>query len=143
MKRIMIIFTFLLLSFTGFCDTIDYWHVYINDKLIAALNDYSEAFNITLKISELKNSDTITVRYGNDTPCYDCIFSLIAFVEIKEKTPTAETNEQFGKLAISIKDLLDIEKKYNIQKFNFIYIEWTKKPLENEFSKRLFSLTFT
>jgi hypothetical protein len=143
MKQLSIIFTFLFLSLTGFCDTLDYWHVYLNDELIAEFNTTSKNLTIHLKKSELKKSDSITVRYGSDHPCFDCYYGLSVFVEIMEKTPEAETTEHFGKLSISINDLLEIEKKYTIKRFYFNYYERTKKEFDNEKGSLIFTLSLT
>jgi len=143
MKQIVIIFTFLLISINGFCDTLDFWHVYVNDKLIAEFNEFSKDLTLNLKKSNIKSTDTITVRYGSDHPCGDCYYGLTVFVEIMEQLPEAETKEHFGKLSISLNDLLHIEKKYKIQKFNFSYYEKTNKEFDNEVTRRLFTLTLT
>ncbi|QEM09489.1 hypothetical protein [Mucilaginibacter rubeus] len=51
-------------------DTIDYWHVKYNDKTIAEYTAFDKA-PITIKKQDIKDSDILTVEYGNDTPCYD------------------------------------------------------------------------
>ncbi|HRO76435.1 MAG TPA: hypothetical protein PLP27_09835 [Crocinitomicaceae bacterium] len=121
MKRLAILFTFFLVSFNGFCDTINYWHVYINDELVAKFDENSKDLTLKIKKSDLKESDLITVRYFSDTPCIDCLHKLNVFAEIKQQLPHAETKEHFGKLSIPIKDLLAIKKRYEITKFPFTY----------------------
>jgi hypothetical protein len=69
-------FLILFISAIGFfnavkADTIDYWHVYYNKTKIKEYNQYSKG-EITLKIKNIKNKDTLTVRYFRDTPCSDC-----------------------------------------------------------------------
>lgn len=142
MKQLLIIFSFLLISLSGFCDTLDYWHVYLNDELIAQFNSVSQDLTVNLKKSDLKSTDTITVRYGSDHPCVDCIYGLEVFVEIMEKLPEAQTTEHFGKMSISLGELLRIEKKYNINRINFNYYERTDKELDHEVGRRIFTLTF-
>lgn len=142
MKHLIILFVFLIISLNGFCDTIDYWHVYMNDKLIAKFNANSKDLNVNIKKMELKNSDVITVRYGSDNSCIDCSYGLIILVEIKRKLPEVQSKERFGKLSIPIKDLLNIQKIDGINKFPFNYYERTSKRL-NETGRLLFVLTIT
>ncbi len=123
MKQRTILFFFLIISLNGFCDTLDYWHVYINDKLVAEFNENSKDLTINIKKTELKGNDIITVRYGTDHPCVDCLYGLTVIADFKRKAPEVETKEHFGKLSIPFKDLLDIQKTDGINKFYFNYYE--------------------
>ena len=147
MKQFVIILTFLLTSISGYCDTVDYWHVYINDALIAKFDVNSKELKVDIKKNELKSSDVITVRYGSDHPCLNCYYGLTVFAEMKRKAPVAYTNEHFGKLSIPIKDLFDIQKTDDVNRFYFNYYEGTNRyyagtdqgPQKNE--RLLFVLT--
>ena len=123
MKQLTILFFFLIISINGFCDTIDYWHVYINEKLVGEFNENSKEMTINVKKTELKGNDIITVRYGTDNPCVDCIYGLTVIADFKRKAPEVKTKEHFGKLSILFKDLLDIQKTDGINKFYFNYYE--------------------
>ncbi len=142
MKVTTIIFAFLLISINGYCDTLDYWHVYINDSIVSKFNSFSKDLSINLKRSELNSSDTITVRYGTDHPCIDCYYGLTVQSEIMQRTPAVETKKHFGKLSIPIKDLLEIEKTYHISRFPFNYYERTDKKID-KMGRLLFILTIT
>ncbi len=131
MKKILILQSFMTASLFGYCDTIDYYHVYLNDSLIGQYNSLSETPSIILKKSELNDDDVITVRYGTDHPCIECVYVLSVFIEVKEKTPEAETKENFGKLSILIKDLKYFQKKYEIDKYHFNYKVRSKNSLHN------------
>jgi len=126
-----ILFLFIIISLNGFCDTIDYWHVYINDKLVAEFNENSKDLTINIKKTELKGNDIITVRYGNDHPCVDCYYGLTVFAEFKRKAPEVETKEHFGKLSIPFEDLLDIQKTDGISRFSFNYYERPNNEKDN------------
>lgn len=125
----------------GYCGTLDYYHLYLNDSLIGQYNSLSEKPSITLKSSELKDDDIITVRYGTDHPCVDCVYVLSVLIEVKEKAPEAETIENFGKLSIQIKDLRYFQKKYEIDKYHFNYSVRTKNRM-NDNGAYLFELKF-
>ena len=122
MKQLIIILTLLFTSLNGYCDTLDYWHVYVNDSLVAEFNSTSNDLTINLKRTELKISDTITVRHGTDHPCSNCHYGLNVLVEIKEKTPKVEVTENFGKLSIPLSELYDIQKKYDLNKSSLMKI---------------------
>ena len=131
MKKILILLSFMTTSLFGYCDTIDYYHVYLNDSLIGQYNSLSEKPSIVLKKSELNDDDVITVRYGTDHPCVECVYVLSVLIEVKEKIPEAETTENFGKLSILIKDLIYFQKKYEIDKYHFNYKVQSKNSLHN------------
>jgi hypothetical protein len=131
MKQLAILFYFLIISLNGFCDTLDYWHVYINDKLVAEFNENSKDLTIEIKKTELKVNDIITVRYGTDHPCVACFYGLTVIADFKRKAPEVETKEHFGKLSIPFKDLLDIQKTDGIDKFYFNYYERKISEIHN------------
>ncbi len=141
MKQLIILFTFLITSINADCDTIDYWAVYINDTLVAEFNANSEDLSMTLKKAELKNTDTITVRYGTCVHCVDCHSRLTVFAEIKQKLPEAETKEYFGKLSISINDLLELDERYDLNTFSFYYADMTIRNIDRK-ERLLFVLRF-
>jgi len=68
---LLLLFT-TIFQFNGQCDTITNWQVYHNQKLIHIANSFSEIVSITLKKSDIKPGDSITVHYFRDTPCYEC-----------------------------------------------------------------------
>lgn len=87
-------------------------------------------------------NDIITVRYGTYHPCVDYIFGLTVVADFKRKAPEVETKEHFGKLSISFKDLLDIQKTDGINKFYFNYYGRTNNGTKDT-GKVLFALTFS
>jgi hypothetical protein len=123
MKQLTVLFFFLSISLNGFCDTLDYWHIYINDKLVAEFNEISKDLNISIKKTDIKGNDIITIRYGTDQPCVDCMYGLTVIADFKRKALEVETKEHFGKLSIPFKELLDIQNTDGINKFHFNYYE--------------------
>ena len=138
--KLILILAFTQISLNGYCDTLDFWHVYVNDKLIAEFNDLSKDLEISLKKNDIKNTDLITVRYGNDHPCFDCTYGLFAFAEIMQKLPEVQTSDHFSKLSIPLKKLLEIRKREGINSFRFIYYEKSKEGKTN-YERFLFRLT--
>ena len=122
MKKTLILLSFITVSLFGHCDTLDYYHVYLNDSLIGKYNfSLSDKPLIVLKKSELNDDDVITVKYGTEHLCVECVYVLSVLIEVKEKAPEAQTTESFGKLSILIEDLIYFQKKYEIEKYHFNY----------------------
>lgn len=142
MKLLTTLFVFLIISLNGSCDTIDYWNVYINNKLVAEFNENSKDLTLNIKKSELKGNDIITVRYGNDHPCMDCYYGLIVLADFKRKAPKVETTDRFGKLTIPFKDLLEIQKTDGINTFSFNYYESTNNQVHTS-GRLLFALSIS
>jgi hypothetical protein len=142
MKHLITLLLCTIVSINGFCDTIDHWHVYINDKLIAQFNENSEDLTIKVKKTEIKTNDIITVRYGTDHPFVDCIYGLTVLADLKRKAPEVETEEHFGKLSIPFKELLDIYNLEGIDRFSFHYY-WRIKNSNNNPNKLIFVLTIS
>ncbi len=140
LNKIIFLLSFLS-SLNGHCDTLDYYHIYLNDSLIGQFNSVAKNPSIYIKLSELKKNDIITVRYVTDNPCTDCIYVLSVFLEVMEKTPEAESTEISGAMSIPIKELLYFQKKYEIYKFPFVYHIRTDN-LINKYWINLFELIF-
>lgn len=141
MNKLLVFTSFIVISIYGYCDTLDYYNIFLNDSLIGQFNSFSENPTIELKSTELKDTDVITVRYGSDFHCIDCTYVLSVLIEVKEKTPEAVTSDHYGKLSIPLKDLNYFLNKYDIDKYHFYYSVRSKnKTDENEVY--LFELAF-
>lgn len=123
MNKLAIIFGLIILPLTGFCDTTDYWHIYYNDSVIAKFNSASQDLKIELKRSKIKNVDTLSIRYGDDTPCYDCKFVLFVRNEKKQKLRITKTNQFWGKLSFGLSDLIEFGDKNKSKRYDFYYWE--------------------
>jgi len=126
MQRKIIIILLLTLSFKGFStelDTLDYWHVYKNDKIIAKFNSVSKDLNIKIKKSEIKETDTISIRYGKDTRCSNCKYILFVRDEKNRKLRITESDEFWGKLSFGLTDLTEFGRKNESKRYDFYYWE--------------------
>ena len=126
MQRKIIIILLLTLSFKGFSselDTLDYWHVYKNDKIIAKFNSVSKDLNIKIKKSEIKDSDTISIRYGKDTRCSDCEYILFVRDEKNRKLRITESDKYWNKLSFGLLDLIEFGQKNKSKRYDFYYWE--------------------
>ncbi|PWG04048.1 hypothetical protein DIS07_14755 [Polaribacter aquimarinus] len=126
MQRIIIIILLLTLSFKGFStelDTLDYWHVYKNDKIIAKFNSVSKDLNIKINKSEIKESDTISIRYGKDTRCSNCKYILFVRDEKKRKLRITESDKYWDKLSFGFLDLIEFGQKNKSKRYDFYYWE--------------------
>ena len=113
----------MVIPLMGFCDTLDYWHVYYNDSVIAKFNSVSQDLEIEIDKSKIKDGDIISVRHGDDTPCVDCKFVLFVRDEKKRKLRITETDEFWGKLSFDVKDLIEFGDKNESKRYDFYYWE--------------------
>ena len=126
MHRKIIIIIILTLSFKGFStelDTLDYWHVYKNDKVIAKFNSVSKDLNIKIKKSDIKETDTISIRYGKDTRCSNCKYILFVRDEKNRKLRITESDEFWSKLSFGLTDLIEFGRKNESKRYDFYYWE--------------------
>ena len=73
MKKTLVIFILTVgLLNTAKADTIDYWHVFYNKTKIKEFNENSKNMEITLKVKEIKKTDSLTIRYFRDVYYIDC-----------------------------------------------------------------------
>ncbi|MFD0748853.1 hypothetical protein ACFQZS_01785 [Mucilaginibacter calamicampi] len=107
-----LIFLLLLCTvITSRADTIDYWHVRYNGKLIREYNIHEYEKIIHIKALTLKASDSISVNYSNDRPCSNCETGLILLDDRKIKHSIVKGNGMFKPLTFSLKDAQNIGGK--------------------------------
>lgn len=140
MKKTLILIVFNLLAVIGKCDTLNFCHVYLNDSLIERFNGQLDEWIVKLNNEKINQEDSLTIRYFTDTPCSPCIQRIEVFLEIKEKTPIAETDVFGGELTLSLKDLLQLKEKYGLDEFPIVYSERQEKSLEKESENHLLTV---
>ncbi len=123
MNKLLITLGLLILPYIGFCDSLDYWHVYYNDSVIAKFNSVSQDLEIEIKRSRIKEGDTLTMRHRDDTPCSNCKFVLFVRDEKKRKLRIIETSELWGKLSFGLNDLIEFGDKNKSKRYDFYYWE--------------------
>ena len=123
MYKFFITLGLLILPVIGFCDTLDYWHVYYNDSVIAKFNSASQNLKIVIDQSKLKENDTLTIRHGDDTPCLNCKFFLFVKDDKNRKLRITETDLHWGKLSIGLSDLIEFGDKNQSNRYDFYYWE--------------------
>ena len=126
MNRKIIVILFLVLSFKGFSlelDSLDYWHVYYNDKVIAKFNSASRDLNIKVDKSEIKKSDTISIKYGKDTRSPNYKYILFVRDEKRRKLRITQSNKFWGKLSFGLNDLIEFGRKNGSKRYDFYYWE--------------------
>ena len=123
MKRYLLLFGLSLAFLTSYGDTIDFWHVYINDSVVVRYNAVSDDLTIHLKSTSIADDDEISIRHWDDTPCLECKQVLFVRDEKHRKLRITETDEFGGKMTFSLKDLLDFGRKNDSKRYDFYYWE--------------------
>ena len=62
------------ITISGLCqaDTIDYWYVFLDNKLIKEISLITENPSIEIKKSDINNNSFLTIQYFRDTYCQKC-----------------------------------------------------------------------
>ena len=115
----------------GKCDTLDYWHIYYNDDVIAKFNSVSEDLIVVIKKENIKLNDAITLRCGDDTPCVNCTFHTIVRDQNRKELDKTNTNVFWGKMSFNLTDL--INKEPGNKQFNFYYKEEYENGIQTEY----------
>ena len=77
MKKSLLLILIIHLSLQkASADTVDFFHVFYNDKLILESGVLGES-TITLSLQELKDTDTLKFNYFNDSGKYDLEFGCV------------------------------------------------------------------
>ena len=126
-KTLGICVIFFLAIQTSKADTIDYWHVYLNNKIIREFNQYSKDLTIKLKLSEAKPYDSIRVNYFRDTPCSDCDHFLAIKISDASQDTIVKGRGTFNPLSFSVKTFLDYSTQNHKPSFWIVYCEGKHK----------------
>jgi len=119
--------TFLLLITFGLivstkADTLSYCHVYYNKtkKIADFVLAYGEQ-TVIIKLADISKADSITVSYFQDTPCSDCLTSLLIDDNKGNQIFTESKKGSFSKHTFSAKSLVDT--KNSKKTFDVFYSE--------------------
>ena len=131
MKKFILLFISTLWIFNiAKADTIDYWHVYYNNKKIKEYNQYSKG-EITIKVRHIKKTDSLTIMYFRDTPCSECETHVI----VENKSHFVITKGKgvgtFNPIRISVFDFLLKADR------NFSYVYYQEKHKTNQTQRLL------
>lgn len=102
-------------------DTIDFWHVFYNGKLIKQYIGYNAGDTLKIKSDHINTADSITVKYFRDTPCDECKAYLLIENSVGTKAYVAQGSQTFVPLTLSLKDI----RESNDQQFSVYYLEDT------------------
>lgn len=130
MNRIIITLGLLVLPIMGFCDTLNYWHVYYNDSVIAKFNSTSSDLKIEIDASKITEGDSLSIRHWNDTPCFKCSFLVVVKDEKKRKLKNAVNSKFSNKLSFGLRELFDSGEKSKSKRYDFNF--WEEDENENE-----------
>ena len=121
MKLLLILFL-IFFSFQAKADTIAFCHVYYNSIKILDIN-FFQPNELVLKLDSIQSSDSITIRYFTDTPCFDCPTKLI--IENEKHLPffSCENVGTSSPLTFSVQQLVELREKGYEQRFELFYTD--------------------
>jgi hypothetical protein len=106
MKKIFLILGLLATSMALHADTLDYWTVYLNDSVIGQFNAGSEDLSIGIDHSSIKDTDVLSIRYLDDTPCVECGCILIVRDQRKKTLTPGPLNDYGEKMSVRLRDMV-------------------------------------
>lgn len=119
MKQLLIL-SLLFFSFQTKADTIPYCHVYYNNVKIIE-TDFFNPDELVLKIDSIHISDSITIRYFRDTPCFDCPTKLTIENEKHGILFTTTGKGTYSPLTFSVQELVRMQKQGYLQSFEVFF----------------------
>ncbi len=123
MKNLILAIALIATPLLSFADTVDYWHVSINDQVIARFNSATKNPALTLKKSDYKEGDKISIRYGDDTPCSKCMFSIMIMNDKDRRLRANKTTEFWGPISFDLFDLIHVGEQNETSYYDFKYWE--------------------
>jgi len=110
-----------------FCDTIGYYHVYYNNIILKNSSDKTgDTLPVVVKKADIKEKDSLTIKYWQDTPCENCKFFLVVIDERKKYVKVTSTIGQASPLSISLSEILKWSENYYNDNFEIYY--YKEKP---------------
>lgn len=117
-------------------DTIDYWHVYYNNKRLKEFNQFSNVETLVFKSGKIKTGDSIAVKYFRDTPCFNCTTKLIAEDEENNEAAIGLGAGTFNTISISMADIARYKERNHRAHFKIYYYEGE----ERKYKRLLFQI---
>jgi len=117
-------------------DTIDFWHVLYNNKIIAKFNEVTATPFVVIRIQTITTKDVLTVEYGCDTPCEDCTQGLYLMEDTLRKIELIKVKGTAKPLKISVMKLFTIWKTMGCKPLGIYYFDDRR-------NKYIFELNFS
>lgn len=102
-------------------DTIDYWHIAYNSKIIAKYTAFDKA-PIRIKKSTVKDGDILSVTYGDDTPG-DAHHTGLYVLDANKKRIVITTAKEGEPLKFYLNYALATQKQYHLKYLDFYYFD--------------------
>jgi len=132
MKAFMLVLLTMSFACIAKADTVDYFRVYYNEKKIKDQNFYGSSAHISIKASDIKPGDSVTLKYFRDTPCWECATFVEVFLD-GEKVIIGKGRGTGNAVSFAASDLLRYKSKTGKQIFHVYYYETgriaTKSPI--------------
>lgn len=120
-----LILVFVCCSFTqnAKADTIDFWHIKINDIVVAELTGYSE---ITINPDTISETDMLSVLFGGCMACGTCTTHLMVLDQNGNQVQHAMGNGSWDQTKISFRKILSHYRSTGERNYDLYYRESTE-----------------
>lgn len=103
-------------------DTTDWWHVSYNNKIVTEYPVYPKNPPVVINKQIFRDNDTVSITYGNDTPCWECNMGIYIFDTHKKKIILA-ANKRQALFKLSVKDVIHLMNHYSYKETNVYYFD--------------------
>lgn len=121
LKTIFAVSLCFLFCKTAQADTIDFWHVFYNRTLFKKYDSFVKQPEIVFRRTNIKNTDSLTVKYFRDTPCSSCSTRLTVEDSRQQTVVQSHGKGTFNPLSFAIADLLKGEKTEKQPRYFEVY----------------------
>jgi hypothetical protein len=130
MRFSKIFFTFLLFILCtpyAYCDTIDTYRIYYNNKLVKEHSIASDdTIPVIVKRSDITETDSITIIYSQDSPCESCKFYVVIIDKMKKLVKVVSAMGTETPLVFSLDEIRDWAENNSSEMFEVYY--YKEKP---------------
>jgi hypothetical protein len=124
MKKILfsisLIFT---ITISALCqaDTISYWHIYLDNKLINEFSLTTDNPLVEIKESDVNRNSTLTIEYFRDTYCHNCDKYLIVRNSEDKQISKIRRSRNLNKHTLKLKRLVKMFSKGKESSFRMYF----------------------
>jgi len=108
----------------AFCDTTDHYQVFYNNTILRNFPDeIKDSSAIILKKADIKESDSLIIKYWKGALCDNCKFFIVVIDDKKRYVKVVSHIGRGMPLAISLEDIQKWSEYYKVNSFEIYYYE--------------------
>lgn len=118
-KSTLLLFLFILLTQTAWCDTLNHWTIHHNKELLRQFNETNKDLTHTLAVQDIQKNDTLSFHYFPCAHCIDCIYHLEVRPTRRKQTLVLATAQESEALAFNLYNFVRLAQFLFYTQFEF------------------------